>query len=409
MRRFRPENERHIREIFEKKTGVIVGTAPKRRVRAKTLLALGLAAVLSCAVVSAAEQLSALNGDDLSLRAEYQGDGVVQVFVENRSDKPLAFQKKLKLLRWNTQEELPAAGQPSFEGDAIPPHSDGVLTIDLSQAYDVGLLEQPLESGDSYYFLLTNNNFLFGQDWMCTVPFAGAGDQPPEPEPGPFSPAVTSPAVLGQIDESLRFYFETAAETMDQRRELDRRYGEAVERLLESAGGAVVPASGAIHLLVAGPEPSVVFDPSLPQEEQALLIGEHLHSVDWDRRLLATQGEKALILSAAIPLKQYPGASDNVPLFYLFPYERAAVAGDPLFFVRGRLLTAAQAAGYLVYEDEEYLCYDFSGLFYSDLDEHLEEFAAQNPGLRWDENARQRVESIYQYYHENLSRLICRR
>lgn len=406
MRRFRYENEAHIREIFTRETGVAV-PPPKRKTARRTVIALGLAAALCCSVVSAAELFSPLNGDDFTLGAAYEGNGIVSVQVENRSGKPLVFEEKLKLLRWRTREELPAQGEPAFEGKRIAPHSTGVMTIDLTPAYDIDLLEQPLEAGDSYYFLLTNNSFLFGQDWMCTVPFAESAEPEREELPTEFAPAA--PLELREMEESLRFYFETAPVDVDESRKLNARYFAEVEKLLAEQGGRVVPTSGAGEILVQDPEGSVILDPEVPAEGQGQIIGEHLHTADWDRKCLAAEGDHALVLSVGIPMLKYPDAASNLPLFYLFSYQKEAVTEESLFFVRGRLISAREAEECLVFEDEDYLCYDFSGLFYSDLGEHIEEFAAGNRELRWDEATRVRIENTYRYYRENLGRLVYRR
>lgn len=90
----------------------------------------------------------------------------------NASDKELVLQKELKLMRWSTAQEV--EGKPDkvlFEGTKIAPHTEGILNLDLSSAYDVELLEQGLGEGDWYYLVLTNNHFAFGQDWMCDVDF----------------------------------------------------------------------------------------------------------------------------------------------------------------------------------------------------------------------------------------------
>ena len=82
------------------------------------------------------------------------------------------------------------------------------MTIDLSEAYDIALLETPLVGNDWYYFILTNNHFAFGQDWMCPVDFA-------EPDivqteyPAPVAPADADPKLAGKIAEELRPYFES--------------------------------------------------------------------------------------------------------------------------------------------------------------------------------------------------------
>lgn len=53
----------------------------------------------------------------------------------------------------------------------IEAHSEGTIVIDLSEGYNIAELEGPLPSGDWYYLVLTNNNFVFGQDWMCGIDF----------------------------------------------------------------------------------------------------------------------------------------------------------------------------------------------------------------------------------------------
>ena len=76
-------------------------------------------------------------------------------------------------MRWSTSEEVkPLSGKVSFSNTEIPANSSGTMVIDLSDAYDISLLETPISDDDWYYLVLTNNNFLFGQDWMCTVEFA---------------------------------------------------------------------------------------------------------------------------------------------------------------------------------------------------------------------------------------------
>ena len=70
------------------------------------------------------------------------------------------------------------------------------MTLDLSRAYDLEALDEPLAQG-GYYLVLTNSNFLFGQDWICFIHAAApetAGD-PAEavPEKTPEPTAAPSP------------------------------------------------------------------------------------------------------------------------------------------------------------------------------------------------------------------------
>ena len=169
MRSFSEENYRNIQSLFTEKTGV-----PLRKRRAARAAPVALAAAVLAALLTvtalAADLFSPLAGDDLALGAVYEGDGVVSVHVENRSDKELKFQKQLRLLRWDTSEEIaPKRGAAvRFANTAFAPHTEGVMTLDLSRAYDLEALDEPLAQG-GYYLVLTNSNFVFGQDWICFI------------------------------------------------------------------------------------------------------------------------------------------------------------------------------------------------------------------------------------------------
>lgn len=85
----------------------------------------------------AASLFSSLSGDDLSLSSTYEGNGIVSIQVENKSDKDLNFQKQLKLMRWSTSEEIvPLSDNIIFENTEIKANTSGTMTIDLSAAYD---------------------------------------------------------------------------------------------------------------------------------------------------------------------------------------------------------------------------------------------------------------------------------
>ncbi|MBQ8823458.1 MAG: peptidoglycan DD-metalloendopeptidase family protein [Lachnospiraceae bacterium] len=134
-----------------------------------------IAASMLCMVMVSAfgyGKLSGLKGDELSFWTQYLGEGIVQVHITNSSDKVLQLEENLKLCRWAGEELVPTEGcSVGFQGTEIGAGEDGVLTLDLSEAYDVTLLEKPLEDGDHYYLVLTNNYFAFGQDWMVSVDF----------------------------------------------------------------------------------------------------------------------------------------------------------------------------------------------------------------------------------------------
>lgn len=180
MKFFQQRNLQNIKTIFEEKSGLSLSPAPCRPYR--TLLTACL--VLLCCVVGsgfAHSLFSSLQGDSLSLLPRYVGDGVFEIKIENNSHKELHFQEQIKLMQWSNSEEIaPLSDEVQFSGTEFAPHSEGIMTIDLSAAYDIGFLEQPLEN-DHYYLVLTNNDFVFGQDWICSVDFE-VGDFPELPE-----------------------------------------------------------------------------------------------------------------------------------------------------------------------------------------------------------------------------------
>lgn len=404
MIRYQRENREHVQEIFEKKTGV---SLPGRRgvCRPLRVAALVAAAVALCVTSAFAFGLfSSLDGDELQLTAEYQGEGVVAVLVENQSDKPLRFQEQLKLMRWSTGQEVePSGGAVTFSGTEIAAQASGTMTIDLSAAYDVALLEEPLPSGDWYYLVLTNNGFAFGQDWMCTVTFADA--QPDEQEQEEAKLPETEEAVLQGVHEKLRPYFETVTLDVDQRRAMNAAYMEEVKALIAQSGKDVVPSADVMFVL-DDPAEGVVLDETVPAEEQYLLMGQHSLSSDWNFKLLATDTERALVLSAELPLEGAPGSTRSMPLFYLLAYEKAEIREDACAFVYGRLLSFEKMEDLKVYEDETYVCYEISPLVYTDLEAHTRSFLDANPDVADSEAVWTRAENIWQYYRKNMGELI---
>ena len=173
MGKVRKQKLENIQKNFEDKTGVQLNR------KKRSVFSVGKMAAMTAALVFgfslsafAIRDFSSLDGDEVGFWATYLGERVICVQVENNSDKVLKFQEQLKLMRWKTGEEIVGEKEEIvFDGEKVEPHSVGMLTIDLSGAYDVDVLEQPLGEGDWYYLVLTNHNFVFGQDWMCSVDF----------------------------------------------------------------------------------------------------------------------------------------------------------------------------------------------------------------------------------------------
>lgn len=365
-----------------------------------------MTAILICGFTMTAfafNMFSSLAGDDLSLCADYQGDGIVAIKVENQSEKILKFQPQLKLMRWSTGEEIPPDSKHVvFEGTEFQPHTSGVMTVDLSQAYDIELLEQPL-NGDHYYFILTNNDFLFGQDWICTVYFS----EPAEIEmeyPEETIQIETDAELSEQIMEQLKPYFAEFITDPDKYRQQAEEYYSQCSELLSELESDIVPTVSPLEFAVDIPIGQLpIFDDTVPANEQHLLIGENRFSLDgYHLPVGASKEDSALVISATIPQYQEDTTGGTqIPLIYLFTYETDATQNlYDYAFVRGRLLTFEEMEQYKVYADTKYTCYDMTSLFYTDLHTYVESLLEKRSDVWLDGQVWKRIENIYQYYHD---------
>ena len=374
--KFRTENRQHIQEIFTEKTGVVLPGPQRKRLPFRAAL---IAAVLACALsltVWGYSLFSPLSGDDFALSAQYEGDGIVAVTVENRSDKTLSFQPLVKVMCWSTGEEIaPHSDGVVFDNTVFSAGEKGTMTIDLSQAYDVEELES-LSPLDGYYLLLTNLDFVFGHDWMCTVSFSLEPAAEPTPTPMP-TPVPSMPAVPPQLPEG--------------------------------AQGKLVPAVDPEYLAVRLPE-GAVLDESLSRAAQDQLWQSHWTSRGPNRSPLATDGEHAIEICALLPSSKYPDTFVGVPLLYLFTYERSEVdVGQDYAYICGQTIPFSQLEDDLVYQDEQYLCYELSELVYGDLDEYLRDCVSQTPEIAYDDHAEALARSVYNQFRQSFDEAITRR
>ena len=418
MARFRKRNLRHIKNIFEEKTRGDLNPAHRMGRKRIPRFALVMAAMLAASLVLAAFTqpiFSEFDGDVLSISGTYEGDGIVSVQVENRSDKELAFQEQVKLMLWETGEEIgTTGGQVQFENTVFPAHSSGTMTIDLSEAYDIEALEnaQSVQTSTNYYYLvLTNQNFLFGQDWMCSFRFVtdyvpAETEAPVETETLP--PEPVDALIAENIEEELRFYFADAyKDQMMATNEQNFVYMQKVQELLAQFEGTVVPPVEPMLIVERLPE-GVVLDESYPMERQYELVGQYHHIIDGYGRIVAgfnspTGYENALTLGALLP--QYKGevggGAEVIPLIYLFTYEVSAIQEENAYaFIYGQLLSFAEMEQYKVYEDEQYAVYEVTDLFYTDVDAYLDYFLTTRSDVYCDESVRQRVHNIYDYFKD---------
>lgn len=172
MERYNKENLRNIQRLVQNGTGADIGGRIYIRRRMKTVL---IAVCLICTAVLSAfayAEFTMLDAEKLGLASAYQGDGKFEIVITNFSDKRLELQDKIKVMQWSTGEEVQGdSGKIEMSGLTVKPDSQGIVSIDISNGYDVEAMEKALPDGDWYYFVLTNNNFVFGQDWMCSFDF----------------------------------------------------------------------------------------------------------------------------------------------------------------------------------------------------------------------------------------------
>ena len=171
-KKFNSNHLKNIQVIFEEKTGTNI-TKNKSYVNHKYVMV--FAAILLCFATFSAfayAKFSSLNGDQVAFYPSYKGDGIVEITIDNYSDIDLKLQEQIQLKQWSTAEEVEGDKEKiTFNNMEVKADSRETIVIDLSEGYNIEQLEQPLEAGDWYYVVLTNNGFAFGQDWMCSIDF----------------------------------------------------------------------------------------------------------------------------------------------------------------------------------------------------------------------------------------------
>lgn len=411
MQKFQRENLEHIQGIFSQKTGVHFPEQKKPQMGLRK--AAVLAAALLCFLVVtgfAVVKFSSLKGDEVRLRGTYEGNGVVSVWVENESDRNLSFQPELRLIQYKANVEISqkADGQIIFYQTDFAAHSQGVMTIDLSSAYDLAQLEEPVEN-DWYELILTNNGFAFGQDWKCSVDFS---DMSVAEETMEY-PSLEADLQAEEVEESLAFYFQKSAQEKYQRTALEEAYQQAYENLPEFRKGQVVSAVSPVLpgnriqkemcLTVQEPPKGVIWDERISPEKQYELMGLNWSAYDSFGRLIGAQGEYAMVLSVLVPLQDYREGARELPLFYVMVYDREETQkDDACAFIHGQTVSFEDLEERKVFADEKYVAYDVSGYVYGDWEDYLQTFFRQNPDVAQNAQTMGRIQNFYTYYEDHL-------
>lgn len=371
--------------------------------RSKKWIAVILAAVMVALGLMACAPIlfSSLSGDDLSLNAAYRGNGIVEIAVENKSGKTLHLQKSVKLMRWSSDQEVPAHGEVIVSETRIPAHDSGIMTVDLSKAYDLVELETPLDN-DYYYLVLTNNNFLFGQDWMCSVAFSEKQyDEIAYPDP--VSPAEVAPDLVQEVEPDLQHFFDDTLLDPYQRRELHREYYEVCAELIQSSGKTVIhPVSPAPFFVYDDPPAGTVFDSNLPEDVQYQLIGMHESSVDdFFFPVGASCEDTAKVFSVIVPQSQedcYRVQGGAIRIGYVMIYDaQQCQIPDAHTLIHGQLIPVDELSSHIVYEDSQYIAYNVTDYFFTDIDTHIAAFRSWRTDLFYNDGVGDRIKNVYEY------------
>lgn len=411
MQKFQQENLEHIQEIFSQKTGVYFPAQKKPQIRLRK--AVVLAAALLCFLMVtgfAVVKFSSLKGDEVQLQGTYEGNGIVSVWVENESNRDLSFQPDLRLIQYKAGVEIPQkdGGQVIFHHTDFAAHSQGTMTIDLSEAYDLAQLEEPLEN-DWYELILTNNGFAFGQDWKCSVDFSGMSVVGGTVE----YPEAEADLQLEEAEESLAFYFQKSAQEKYQQTALEEAYQQAYENLPEFRKGQVVSAVSPVLpgnriqsemcLTVQDLPEGVIWDERISPEKQYELRGLNWSTYDSFGRLIGAKGEYAMVLSVQVPLQDYADGARELPLFYVMVYDREETQKDDgCAFIHGQIVCFEDLEARKVFADEKYGAYDVSDYVYGDWESYLQAFFRQNPDVVQNAQTLERIQNFYTYYQDHL-------
>ena len=118
-------------------------------------------------------------------------------------------------------------------------------------------------------------------------------------------------------------------------------------------------------------------------------------------RMVASADEKAWVQTAILP--QYAGQTDGgvtLPLIFLFVYDANMAKPENYAFLYGQILSFGDLEEYKVLEDQHYAIYDATRLIYTDVDTYLDDFLTRRTDVYCDDQIRQRVHNIYDFYQD---------
>lgn len=364
--------------------------------------------------VFAFELFLGIDEDELTLSAIYEGNGIVSIHIENKSDKKLELEKNIKLMHWNDNKEVkPISDNIKVDTTTFSPKSSGIMKIDISKMYDLNEIEKPLNANDHYYFILTNNNFIFGNDWHCTVEFCKNNNENEEKTEMVYIDKVELDNSLfdKNINEELEIFYKEWVINPKQRNEKIGEYYQKVYELLdkERKNGKNIISPTNPWLFVKKLDENIIFDNRVSKELQYQLVGEHHYQLDaFNIPVGASDFDTCMVLNTVIPKKVSEVNSTDgepLPLIYIFQFDVKALQKPNTYaFIRGKLYDYNELEKYIVYKDDKYVSYNVTELFYKDLNKYIDTYIKDRNDIYMDEGVKTRIKNMYDYYmnKENL-------
>lgn len=406
MSKFQKENLNHIQTIFEEKTGVDLR---HKRYSCRTVRRVVLVAAILALCVSLAAFtypiFSPLDGDALTLSASYEGGGIVSIQVENRSHKKLEFQPQTKLVKWITGEEVtPHSDAVVYSDLTVAPNSTKTITLDLSQAYDMALLEQSMIT-EWYYLVLTNYNFVFGQEWKCSVYFGSQQLETPSADEPLFT---VDPAIIAQVEEELRYYFEDDYTGLFAANPLHYDYLQKVQELMQRSGKRFVASVESLLMLLPD-ESEWYFDREHERFVSNITNTQNVTLQDAFGKLTGSgEHEQIKYLSYFAPVVDPESTEKSkglycIPLLYYSTFISAEIQSpEDCTFIHGQIVSFAELEPYKVFDNGALVCYDVTHMFYTDLRAYVEDVVeyrqATNQDAYMDEEIFAEIQETYDHY-----------
>lgn len=364
------------------------------------------ASLLICLILFSAFTLrsfSFLYGDELELSAQYWGNGIVIVDAVNKSEVDLTLQSQIKLLVGDTKKEEDAiSDMPCFDGITIKAGGMDKIVLDLSKTYDIDKLEE----NKYYHLVLTSNNFIVGQKFRCGLVFTEQVSSSDDPC------LTTLPYVEEKIKDNilipLQPYFEkNTVDIFNARHPLAFEYLEIVEKIISDFDKEVVQSVSPLPTITEPTDGSVIFDESVATDKQFILVGMNHHIFDGQYKIVGSkEHESAFTIKAYVPTIDERGLVD-IPIVYYFTYEKSNISPDKYAFIHGQLISFEDMEKYKVYEDDKFIMYQVTDLFYTNLEEYVKSVASQRNDTYLDEHMMNRIQNIYDYFtdKDNINKI----